>query len=76
MCKKTGKASWISSFQKSSGLDASKKPQCSPHSDCKPAAEEPSIEMNGNGTHRELDSGSGVSYYRAVLPPYYVWIVN
>lgn len=54
MCKKTGKASWISSFQKSSGLDASKKPQCSPHSDCKPAAEEPSIEMNGNGTHRDL----------------------
>lgn len=52
MGKKTGKASWIPSLQKSPRLDAGKTPQCSPHIYCKPAAEEPSIDMNVNGQIR------------------------
>ena len=66
MGKKTGKASWIPSLQKSPRLDAGKKPQCSPHVYCNPAVEEPSIVMNVN---EQIRYSQDVVEYRAAEPP-------
>lgn len=68
MCEKTGKASWIPSFQKSPRLYVSKTPQCSSHVDYRPAS--PTHQIRSCLAEVEYDTAE------SALPPYHVWIVN